>query len=235
MLAFQIESQLRRRVVQELELLADARTEDTEQVQLFPLPESALVGGPSRDCLLRASSFEPGPTPAAIIELSKAGASLVPAGASSRLGTMVSPDAKQTYADLAMRRVPVYSLSAMFDMDPGIHQEASRLPQPKSTSGPRTWADLAITHPHIYAREMLEAKGEQEEFRRLACQLLPVIADGPTAAPQVVYVPALTRKAVPLLKALWRWRLWVGEGWSGDGFGMAAALAKESMAPGKPV
>ena len=231
LLAFQTESQLRRRVLQELELLADARTGSTQHAQLFPLPRSAVASSRGSERLLAASSFETDHAPAAIIELATAGGSLVPAGASSRLVPFVASDAELPYTDLARHRVPVYSVPAMFEMGYGIQQEGSRLPQVKSTSNPRTWTDLAITHPHIHNREMQEAKGEQEKFHRLASQLLPVAADGPTDAPQVVYVPARTRKAVPLLKALWRWRMWVGEGWSGDGFGMAAAMGRESESP----
>lgn len=111
--------------------------------------------------------------------------------------------------------------------------------EPKPPEIPATWEELKLSYPKIYEREVQASRTQEREFYTaleiLTGRTLPEhveghIASGDDEASSVhrfVAIPSGDERYVPLLKALWRMRMWFGEGWSGDGFGVLEATGRK--------
>lgn len=92
---------------------------------------------------------------------------------------------------------------------------------------------LEKLRPELLERETREAQELFQESRRYLARLVGDSASGPggeenkRSPPQVITVKAGCHHAVPLLIALWRWRMWCGEGWTETGFGLMEATRSE--------
>ena len=225
MLHFQIESQLRRRITQELELLA---ADSTDKITLLLCSEEQTRQISGEKPSLDIASFGE-PRPAAFLKLQRATPDaqgeeeltrLVPLRDETRRLGLATP--------LAAHRVPLYDLCTIFAV-PSLEPHGSKSSQkakgkPKhNTQVLRTLQDLASTHPEMYEREL---KSMQETESAIKAALTKL---GANEGQDLVYLPAGDKRWTPLLISLWRWRMWIGEGWSGDGFGVLEATGRKAV------
>lgn len=149
---------------------------------------------------------------------------------------------------------PPHSTGEVRESSPSAGESSSAPPareRPKKGKSqypfPQNWSELLEAQPELHAREsamaaefLLEARDilrtlstsriERDATSASAPHLGAEALDKTSAAlPAAVLIPSHTIRTVPLLKALWRWRMWVGEGWSGDGFGVLEATGREKQ------
>jgi hypothetical protein len=225
MLSFQIESQLRRRIVQELELLVNGEDE-APQLQACSVDQvEQIIQAQEADIGLFGEQM-----PAALIELSsksvEASESKTKLHVShSRLIRLKEAGQKSGHSALATSQVPLYDISAIFGMPPRPPEPVNVKQKGKKKAAPsRTLRDLATAQPEIYERELIALQGAEASARLALAKL------GAGHAQGLLCVPVGNQRWTPLLISLWRWRMWIGEGWSGDGFGMLEATGRRLSA-----
>lgn len=226
MLHFQIESQMRRRIVQELELLA---ADSSKGVALLPCSDEQAKQILGEQLSLDLACFGEA-RPAALLKLQRATEPDIQGGEGHTRLVRLHDEHRQFGPDtpLAAHRVPLYDLSAIFSV-PSVEPLESKSPQKakgkakQNTPVLRTLQDLASAHPDIYQRE-LKSMQETESAMRAALTKL-----GAKEGQDLAYVPAGDKRWTPLLISFWRWRMWVGEGWSGDGFGVLGATGRKTV------
>lgn len=283
-LVYQVESQLRERIVQELKLLKElarervdaASTADKESKSSTTNPGTAVfVHLPQktvsniqethslRQDVLQESSegittlegtCDP---PAALFDFTDPTSkdSLVPEGQFSTL-LPYKPSVLEGYElqHLPQHRVPVYSIPRLFELDfekslqAGLEDEKCQ-PVTSGKKASRTvkkegesplWSDLVhnadSTSAHdqrdmqIYMSEVKACQRRRKEFEELAASMLAMGTRIQSLDGTIIAVPSMSASVLPLLKALWRYRMWLGEGWSGDGFGVLEATGRRKAA-----
>lgn len=269
LLVYQIESQLRERVLQELELLASPSTphallakednskdsEDGRQGEEKPtpilriLPDIAAAEIERTKTVRRAlfhahitedadskSTLNP---PSALFDFSDpASSEVIPEGQVSALLPYITPELENfELLHLAQHRVPIYAIPRLFQLDLGGPEIGTSASAPKATSANEVetlrvplWSALRCTRPDIHDREVIKIQKQRETFERLVSSLSTPHSkamQSESLRGRIVAVPSMSGKVVPLLKALWRYRMWLGEGWSGDGFGVLEATGRK--------
>lgn len=233
LLPFQVDSQLRRRVVQELELLIGLPAEERPKPLLACSAEQTASILGTKGGSLGMPAPEEKPPAACLLLHGSVPTDSQPDGAKaySRLFALRASGLAASDSALAAHRIPLYSIAALFDIlrtkkaNAGAEAASSvQSVQPtqrkKQASPARTLEDLAATHPAIYEREIAALESMHATVRGALLQL------GAGELDKLVFVPAGQRRWTPLLISLWRWRMWVGEGWSGDGFGVLEATGR---------
>jgi hypothetical protein len=276
LLSFQIESQLRRRIVQELQLLRHPKASDAQQDHTRKHSSLATGQDHSRKPDSPASSspeeaYFAKLSPQAVKEINEKG--ILRPGALSAFshdpkqsagieGTIDPPSALLDFRDvsssaafypdklvsrlipyeanhlsgiklqhLPAHRIPIYSIPRLFDIEVADH---TILPSTDTTKGlpPDTWAKLLSEQPQLYEKEESSCQEQKALFEKLVHSLMLPSASSAAAGTSklegIVAVPSKNIEVLQLLKALWRWRLWMGEGWSGDGFGILEATGRKT-------
>lgn len=181
--------------------------------------------------------------------------SLVPKGKFSTL-LPYKPSVLEGYElqHLPQHRVPIYSIPRLFELDFETPKQASwedEKSQP-ATSGKKAnksakregelpiWSDLVHDQNsasasekrdmQIYEGEMQACQRRRKEFEELVTDLIAMGREKQSLDGAVIAVPSMSASVLPLLKALWRYRMWLGEGWSGDGFGVLEATGRRKAA-----
>lgn len=238
LLPFQVDSQLRRRILQELELLVKAQEGERPALQACSAEQAArlLSGEGSID----GNLFEKG-GPAAFLHMPGGDGRGRDRASCSRLVPLNDGQAAEVSA-LAPHSVPLYNFDSIFPLTSPVPDTASEPAEagtaqaaveaetqsvrPQSKKGktvpPRTLQDLAASHPEIYEREVVAQRDTAQAVRAALSEL------GVSATDELVFVPARDKRWTPLLVSLWRWRMWAREGWSGDGFGVLEATARKA-------
>ena len=115
---------------------------------------------------------------------------------------------------------------------PSVPNSPRLLRDRKGNRIPINYSDLAITHPEIYHREVSDTQRMLERCQAIISNLLSSSNSTSEAKDDIVEntrvcsIPAGKQELLPLLKALWRCRLWFGEGWSGEGLGIREATGR---------
>lgn len=273
-LGWACESMLRRRVVQELQLLSRLSTRQ----QVHPSKTGHATASAHRNAFVRAlssaeqsrllksshmdfMSFSNGVStsttetaPAALLRISTepvyspAVDSPAPFSTLLPVADAVCPPGT-IWQTLSAHRVPVYDMDVLFQM-PAAPDLSSDVPLPKPNPSrpnpPATLAELHARFPKIYEREQKLATELREQAFDLLGRLSYISGSAANDAAEisahssniqsarlkqrVFAVPGGRVEIVPLLVALWRWRMWTGEGWQATGrelgFGVAAATGR---------
>ncbi|KAK9897085.1 hypothetical protein P389DRAFT_178816 [Cystobasidium minutum MCA 4210] len=285
-LVYQVDSQLRERVVQELKLLVTAGGEEvlpsttqkdtlhgTTSKALFKRLPAAVVLSIRETFSLKQDilrkelhnstvsedegekrTFDP---PAALFEFTAStrsmNESLVPEGSFSTLITY-EPSILEGYRlrHLPRHRIPVYSIPRLFELDFDAPKQVDhnadlteaankrKKQQIKKDSDIPLWSDLNHKQDigtsrnkrdvQIFNGEIAACEKRAEEFRECLMMLLAPGMKEQDLVGRVIAVPSMSIRVLPLLKALWRYRMWLGEGWSGDGFGVLEATGRKKAA-----
>ncbi|CAD6579120.1 MAG: hypothetical protein CYPHOPRED_000803 [Cyphobasidiales sp. Tagirdzhanova-0007] len=259
LLPFQIESQLRKRVHQELEILVGSRSDDDPVFS--DLTEDMYEQSQERG-YLDISMFRA--RPAALLVYSSPSIGKVESRTDQPVFSRILPyrmsPVKAAYTNLATHRVPMYGLSVLFSIPPpriaalaskmcasaqldeqghgDTEREARRTrsgsPRHRKVVGPpQDYSELAITHPKIYEREVSESNGMLNRCQDCIAALLSskrtTTSDASTLQMHLCSIPMDRKELLPLLVALWRCRMWSGEGWSGDGMGVQEATGRKQI------
>lgn len=132
---------------------------------------------------------------------------------------------------LPTHRIPVYSIPRIFKLDSqkqsDIVVQVKKKGQQQESDG--SWAYLQMKYPEIYERE---SKTCQDQFIEVKETLKAITLRNKgknELQGSIIAVPSMSARSLPLLKALWRYRMWVGEGWSGNGFGVLEATGRAPL------
>lgn len=168
--------------------------------------------------------------PAALLDFSHIGkSSLVPEGrVSSLLPYQTECLEEISLRNLSKHRIPVYSLQRIFQLDSQEEDESKTM----SKNGPQdnqgtSWSILERKYPAVFEREAKACQNQLNDFNQTIISLIPSIQSEQNLEGLIVAVPSMSRTMLPLLKSLWRYRMWTGEGWSGDGFGVLEATGRK--------
>lgn len=269
---YQTESFLRRRILQELEILSDSirpRTEDSDPTSksegsdegsraLFirlsservkavldtgSISQATLANHASEQGLegtAKEGTFDP---PSALLDFTLPSSSkekgLVQEGKISTLITY-HPSNLEGFGlqHLPPHRIPIYSIASLFQLDnpssTGGEDEKEKRPkkaQQQQDQSVSSWSSVRDSRPDVYERELAACQTQLEDFQRLVSSLTTSSSSlqGDNALQgTIVALPSKSKSVLPLLIALWRYRMWMGEGWSGDGFGVLEATGRKT-------
>lgn len=131
-------------------------------------------------------------------------------------------------ANLPKHRIPIYSVQSIFKLDSQEENESKEVSKKgQQTDQGTSWNILKRKYPTMYEREAQACQDQLSDFKQTMLSLIPSTQGEESLPSSIVAVPSMSRAMLPLLKALWRYRMWIGEGWSGDGFGVLEATGRK--------
>lgn len=232
LLAFQVDSQMRRRIVHELELVvmkyrkAFATLPWTSDMVQAAKDEQLL---PDSDAEATLRDFH------ALILLEDS------QNESRSFSTMLCARRHDPYQTLARPQIPLYRLSSIFNNEDAstisntcLNRSIPPHPDVKPVTirtklnlnePPGDYGELKALYLEVYERE-------EQVSQALAIQATEAIKHAirrqtdASSMPTVVGIRRGYIAVAPLLIELWRWRMWIGEGWLGDGWGIKAASGR---------
>lgn len=256
-LMFQIDSQLRRRIVQEIQVLLTALSSKTKTPRKSAFPITALESDEQAfhemiDSSLLPSSFIDKDPPIAILSFHS-----LQSETSSHFSHLLALPSAASCSPLAPHCTPLYLIPSLFSL-PSTDCVSKRtlnelIPPPPDgeTMGerwrvsqdvpPEDYRELEMMYPQSYAREIALLDTLRSRFEQSMSLIINLDRDRATAIRasdrsdteavglnnKLVLIRKGSRETLPLLVALWRWRMWVGEAWTGNGWGLKKAAGRD--------